>query len=347
MQITSYLDPILAASCGDAPHLAVALSGGADSMALTLLMHDWCARHHKTLTTLTVDHGLRDGSATEAVQVAGWMQSHGIAHHILTPPPLPIPNLQTRAREMRYGALSHWCRTQGVQTLLLGHHADDQAETFALQQHRGAEGPSRSGMALVSMRGPLRLVRPLLGVRKRTLTDWLVAHRQPWVEDPTNQNDAYARNRLRRTLSDADTARLWHAAQQGGAARHAAEQARNAWLAQHASALAHGIRLDYAAWRTLDDAPRTDILSQMIRAVGGKRFRPRHHETTRLDDALRREATGKATLGHCLLVWNQQSVTCQPEALESPTNQSHITGEAALKQLGNTPFWWFNYSPYF
>lgn len=342
-----YLAPIFQTTCGDARHLAIALSGGSDSMALALLMQAWCAQHQRTLVTLTVDHGLREGSASEAEQVAQWMHQRGMAHHILTPAPLPITNLQTRAREMRYGALTQWCRAHGMDTLVLAHHADDQAETVALQQHRGEDGPSRSGMALVSMRGALRLVRPLLGVRKATLLDYLRTHDQPWVEDPTNHSDAYARNRLRRTLDDATVQVLWHDAQRHGRQRHADDLARNAWLARHAHASDAHLTLHATVWRSLPALQRTDILSRAIRAMGVKRFRPRFHETARLDARIMQHTNGKATLGHCLIIWSADAITLAPEPLESEVNPPHITGHDALKQLGNMPFWWFNDAPFF
>lgn len=325
-----------------APHLAVAVSGGADSMALLLLAQAYAV----PITALTVDHGLREGSAAEAQQVAEWCRARGLAHHILTPAPLPIPNLQTRAREMRYGALGNWCRANDVGLLLVAHHFDDQAETVALQRHRGDSPPSRSGMALVSRRGGLHIARPLLGVRKATLLAYLQSQSQHWVEDPSNQSEAYARNRLRGTLSEQEITALWGEAQQQGAQRHADDVAQLDWIVAHVSAADDGLVFETAAWRALPDAARTDVLSRAIRAVGGKRFRPRHHETTRLDERLRSVPSGKATLGHCLVTWNKQIHMAREHALELPLEPPHMPLENPLKQLASEPFWWFNYSPF-
>lgn len=328
-------------SIGVAPaRVAVAVSGGADSMALALLARE----HGLTVTALTVNHGLRPEAAAEAQQVNAWMQARGIAHHTLTPAAQPIANLQARAREMRYGAMLQWCRDHGIAWLLLGHHADDQAETVALQRHRGDSPPSRAGMALVARREGVQLLRPLLGMRPYLLRNFLQAQGQAWIEDPSNNDARFARTRMRQRLSDTDIATLWHEAQQQGAQRHADDVARAAWVAAHAAPAGDGLRLAHPAWAALADAARTDLLSRAVQAVGGKAHRPRHHETLRLDAALRSAPTGTATLGHCLVRWGDGQVVLQPEhaGLDSRVRAPHITRPEPLKALANAPFWWFS-----
>jgi len=327
-------------------HIAVAVSGGADSMACALLAKDYCDARKIRLTALTVDHGLRPESATEARQVQVWMTAQHIAHITLTPAPnAHIANLQTRARTMRYDALTAWCLVHEAPLLLVAHHADDQAETIALQQHRGDSPPSRSGMALVTARDGIHLVRPLLGTRKTMLMNELRARNQPWIDDPSNRSDRFARNRLRRTLDDATTIALWHEAQRAGQQRHTDDVARTAWLHTHAQEAGTTITLPLPAWRALPDAQRTDLLSRVIQTVGGKPFRPRHHETQRLDAQLCRDDHGHATLGHCKLGWRiATGLRIAPEhSLEMAANLPHIHGSSPLKVLGNKPFWWFNY----
>ena len=121
------------------PHLAVACSGGADSMALALLLHDWARSAGGSLTALTVDHRLRPESAAEAGRVAEWMRARGIAHEVLVRPDTPLTgNLQAEARRIRYALMSEWCRRRGVLHLALAHHLEDQAETLLLRLARGS-----------------------------------------------------------------------------------------------------------------------------------------------------------------------------------------------------------------
>lgn len=332
-----------------ATHLAVAVSGGIDSMALSLLLQQWCSARQLRLTAFTVDHGLRTTSAAEAEQVGAWLGARGITHHVLKPPPLSsIRNPQAQARARRYGALVAACHTHAVSHLLLAHHGDDQAETVALQQHRGETPSSRAGMALVSWRAGVPLIRPLLGTRKTTLRHYLQEHRQPWLEDPTNATDRFARNRLRRHLTEDEIVSLWHEAQQQGARRQQLEQQRNRWLHGHARLCDATVVLDYPAWSTLEARLRTDLLSHVIRQVGGKAFRARQHETLRLDHQMMTETTGRATLGRCQVDWNSTALDIRPEhkhsqGLDAAWNAPHMTATDRWKTLVSEPFWWFNY----
>lgn len=346
--LSAYLARIFDDSFGDAAHIAVAVSGGADSMALCLLAKAWCQLHAKKLTALTVDHRLRPESTAEARQVARWMKQHGIAHHILAATPREdLRNIQTRARQMRYDAMLDWCSDAKAPTLLLAHHFDDQAETVALQKHRGTNPASRAGMALVSLRGELRMVRPLLGVRKMHLIAMLESMGIAWIEDPSNQTDQYARNRLRRILSEASILELWEDAKQAGARRYEEDCARAEWLARNATSRHSKQMIDLRAWYALEEERRTDILSHAIRIMGGKDFRPRHHETLRLDARVLKEPAGKATLGHCIIRWQDDMLVIEPERTLAPVDsRAYMTPANTPKPLGNAPFWWFNYSPY-
>jgi tRNA(Ile)-lysidine synthase len=328
---------------------AVALSGGADSLALTLLAHDWATAHGATIVALTVDHRLREGSTAEAAHVARMMQERGIAHHILTPPPMPaIRNPQAAARARRYDAMLGYCRSAGITHLLLGHHADDQAETVALQRHRGSNPASRAGMAFVTVRAGVTLVRPLLGVRKTALIAYLKQRGMAWVEDPSNVSDRYARNRVRHSMRDAEIISLWHEAQAQGEQRHANDVARNAWMSAHARVAEGCATIALDAWRALrEHETRMDYLSHAIRVIGGKPYRPRLAESERLALRMLSQPAGRATLGHCLVDWQANTVLLSPEpaharTLDARASQPHMGGGSAHNPLVGPPFWWFN-----
>ncbi|MGE5269322.1 MAG: tRNA lysidine(34) synthetase, partial [Thiohalocapsa sp.] len=97
------------------PLVAVATSGGPDSMALALLADRWARHLGGRATALTVDHGLRPESGAEAAIVAGWLTTHGIAAEILRWDGMkPATGVQEAAREARYRLLAEWCRVHGV-----------------------------------------------------------------------------------------------------------------------------------------------------------------------------------------------------------------------------------------
>lgn len=356
----SYLDSVLI-SCLETqrPLITVGVSGGSDSMALALLLHAWCKQRQGRIIALSVDHGLRPESAQECEQIAQWMDAHGIAHRILKAEGLQAgSNLQSRARDARYGALIAATKRERAESLCIAHHAEDQAETVLLQRHRGTSPTSRSGMPLVTWRDGVRLVRPLLGVRKSMLRAYLLSRDQLWIEDPSNLTDHYARNRIRRTMSDDDVRTLWHEAQTMGEERNRDDQRRNAWLASYSSLTLSGtLALFSDAWRALDTPERTDILSRAIQFQGGNRYRPRLHETVRLDRRIMESTSGKATLGHTVILWSEgEAIRITPEPshaastiarLDVGGHTPHMGGVEPSKSLVAPPFWWFNSSPYF
>ena len=185
------------------PRIAVAVSGGADSMALVILASQWVRKHQGEVTALTVDHGLRAESAAEAKQVAAWCSQHQILHHILcwNPPPLSSA-VQEQARNARYQLLADWCHEHHISYLLTAHHRDDQAETLFF---RLARGSGLDGLACMQpsmyLQQEVVLLRPLLPVGKARLVAYLLSIHQPWIEDPSNQNPLYTRSRIRTLLA--------------------------------------------------------------------------------------------------------------------------------------------------
>jgi tRNA(Ile)-lysidine synthase len=184
----------------------VAVSGGADSLALTLLAHRYAIDRGIAMTALTVDHRLRKGSTTEANDVHDLLARRGISHTILTweHDVVPTTKIQEQARVNRYALLGKWCQENAVSFLLTAHHQGDQVETFFMRLAH------RSGLkGLSSMRACTRtafgsLLRPLLSIPKVRLIATLKAVGVTWCDDPSNENLKYERIRLRRALVDLD-----------------------------------------------------------------------------------------------------------------------------------------------
>jgi tRNA(Ile)-lysidine synthase len=283
------------------PRLAVAVSGGPDSMALCLLAERWTQARGGAIVGLIVDHGLRPESASEARQVAAWLAAHRIPRHILSWRGIkPGSGIQAAARAARYELLCAWCRAAGVLHLLTAHHRDDQAETVALRQARGSGADGLAGIAPVRELSGLRLLRPLLTVPKAALIGLLETAGQPWLEDPSNRAARFARARLRRD-ADLDVPHLGRLAHRSAADRAALDRAVAAWLAQHGRILAAGFAV--LERRELAAAPiaiAQRAVQQALIAVGGKPYPPRQVRLSPLLDALREDRASRArTLGGC------------------------------------------------
>lgn len=311
-----------------APHLAVALSGGADSTALTLLTERWAKARGGKITALIVDHQLRPESTAEAARVAACISKRGIPAVILTLPHRPTEgtrNLMARAREGRYQALTEWCRTADVLHLCIAHHLDDQAETVALHQQRGATEDGPAGMAALSIRNGVRILRPLLMLTKQQLKDFLSAENMEWVEDPTNQNMKFRRNALRQSLSEAERKALLSQATETGQARAQRDTAQARAAAQALREIdLHTIILDKAAFFALPQPIAMRLMADALRAMRGNATRPRGQETARLYAALREPGFRVATLHHC--------------RIEQQGGAFRITRELRAAVHGNTPF---------
>ncbi len=197
--------------------VVVGVSGGADSMALALLLAGWGAP-----LACIVDHGLRTGSCAEAALTAERLAARGIAARVVQADLRPGPGLAGRARAARYGLLRAACREAGCADLLVAHHAVDQAETVRMRADAGSGPQGLAGMAAITYLSDIRLLRPLLGVAPGRLRATLAAAGLAWAEDPTNQDRRTLRARLRSSMSGDDVQDAFAAAASHGAARRRA-----------------------------------------------------------------------------------------------------------------------------
>jgi tRNA(Ile)-lysidine synthase len=295
------------------PHIAVAVSGGADSMALILLAARWARARGGRATALIVDHGLRPGSAAEARRVAGWLDRHDIDRRVLTwRGDKPASGVQAAARDARYALMTAWCRRHSVLHLLVGHHREDQAETFILRLDRGSGPDGLAAMPMVAETPWLRIVRPFLGLGRAELREFLAAEGQDWIEDPSNRDAAFARVRVRRALAVLDAGhdgddtlarRLAGAASRLGRARHALERATAALLARSVTIYPTGhAMVDMAAIAAAPADLSLRALSRIVTCIGGRAHGPRLERLERLHARMAEDGPRRGTtLGGCLL----------------------------------------------
>lgn len=267
--------------------LAVAVSGGPDSLALLLLAH---AARPGEVEAATVDHGLRAESASEAAMVAALCADLGVPHETLSVT-VGSGNMQAQARQARYAALGDWMQRHDLGLIATAHHADDQAETLLMRLNRGS---GVDGMAGVRATGhvpghdDLRLIRPLLGWRKAELAGLVAGAGINAVQDPSNQDAAYDRARLRRALAGVDWLDPMAMAQSAANLADAAEALE--WQAQREwddCVTPDGDGLIYTP-----QAPRAVRLKVLARAVAQLGGTARGSAIASLHDALERGEGG-------------------------------------------------------
>ena len=183
-------------------NIAIAVSGGGDSMALTVLLQEWCVANQHKLYAITVDHGLRPEAKGEAAQVKKWLTPLGVHHQTLVWEGVkPKSRIQEMARAARYGLMVEFCKKREIAYLFVAHNANDQAETVLFRLAKGSGLDGLAGMSSISSYDKnLTLVRPLLNVRHEALLATLVGRKMSWIEDPSNQNIRYARSRIRNSF---------------------------------------------------------------------------------------------------------------------------------------------------
>ena len=173
----------------------VAVSGGADSVALLHLLHALAPSWRLTLHVLHVDHGLRPDSAHDAALVRALGARLGLPVHVERVHVGP-GSVEAAARTARYAALEAWAERVGADRIALGHTLDDQAETVLM---RVLDGAGVRGLAAIPpVRG--RIIRPLVEIRREALREMLTADAIAWDEDPSNRDPKFLRNRIRHEL---------------------------------------------------------------------------------------------------------------------------------------------------
>jgi tRNA(Ile)-lysidine synthase len=292
----------------------VAVSGGGDSLALMHLLTGWAQRTRRPPpVVVTVDHALHAGSAAAARKVMSWAREAGLKSKALrrTGPP-PTSDIEAEARSARYHLMGEWVLASSLSALYVAHTADDQAETFLLRLMRGS---GLDGLAAMRAIAPyplasfaqLSVVRPLLTLARKDVRGHLAAKKITWLADPMNEDDRFARIRLRKLMPALAAAglsrdRITAAAGHLARAREALDEVTAAVLLRVVRPRDAVLHVDAAG---LTSAPREVALrgfAQLLMAVSGAPYRPRFERLERLFDRLRDgELGGGATLHGCLV----------------------------------------------
>ncbi|MBR0655277.1 tRNA lysidine(34) synthetase TilS [Plastoroseomonas arctica] len=331
---------------GARPRLAAGVSGGPHSLALAWLAQAWAAERGGSLLALIVDHGLRAGSAEEARRVRDRLSDAGIAARVIAIRVAPGAGTQSRARAARMRALLDVCAQEARPWLLLGHHAEDQAETLLSRALAGSGPAGLASMATVRAEPQALMLRPLLGVAPARLEATIAAAALTPECDPSNADARFLRVRLRGVASPAAQPALSEAAARFGERRAARDGAIALRLATCAMVSRSGfVRVDRDALGS--DAVAVAALATLLGLVAGAAFPSDveavaallHRGQGTLDGAWLRAAQGGASM-----------LTREPSGLEPPVpvrrgvvwdGRFRLVGEGAeghwLGALGDDP----------
>ena len=292
--------------------LAVAVSGGGDSVALLHILSRCFDPEHVQIFAATVDHGLRPESTDEAKDVARLAAGLGIEHSVLSWTGWDgTGNLQDQARKARYSLLCNWAKAKDIPTLLLGHTANDQAETVLMRLGRAA---GVDGLAAIPERRVVQgvtVVRPIMGLTRADLRAYLIGHGIAWVDDPSNDDLKYDRIKARRALEQLESLGitadgLSEVAQNMTRARQALDW--YCFIAAREMACIDGgnVVVDLRKFRTLPEETARRLLIGAITWISGSLYPPRRVPTLSALSALREGHT--VTLGGCHAIVRGHSI---------------------------------------
>lgn len=291
--------------------LAIAVSGGSDSLgALLAICEANCSQ--RELFCLTVDHKLRDEAAAEARTVGDICKSLGVTHHVLDwVGEKPKSGIQNAARKARYKLLADACRKIDAIGLVTGHTQDDQLETVAMRASRNTSGSGRglSGMASATLFfNQMWVLRPFLGFGKTDFQLLLSAQHQTWIDDPSNQDEAFERIRVRKqadftySLADIQRAKELRAEMSASAAKY---------LSQHCT---------YRDGLFAKLEIKLDNISVLLRAIeglidviGGRHRTLSSKQIRNLEHFVRSDDTKFMTLGRTLIKKKSDTLEFQRE----------------------------------
>ena len=232
--------------------MAVAFSGGLDS---TVLLHATVKAHGaKNVYAFHVHHGIQqeaDQWQQHCQAIAKKLGCHFDTQNVKLN---KNSNIESQARELRYQALYDMCQQRHISDLLLAHHQDDQAETVLIQLMRGAGVAGLSAMPLVkaAKQNTIHIWRPFLNLRRQDLEAYAKEHRLTWIEDPSNQDESYRRNAIRKTILPALEKH------QAGATENLARSAKH--LAQAQELLNQLADIDLGLIDTKDGLSKTNLI---------------------------------------------------------------------------------------
>ena len=311
--------------------IALAVSGGADSMALLHLVARALERPQcksssqmraNWVRVLTVDHQLRSESAAEAAFVKAQAERLGFVHTTLHwQGEKPASGLQAAARAARYALMASALTNEQAdggprRSLITAHHAGDQAETLLMRLARGSGVSGLAAMRSVSQMHGVTLLRPLLAIAKSRLVATLQAAGAGWIEDPSNTNQDFERIRIREALKHLAALGIDEGKLSSSALRLARADAALERLTCQLSAAAqvshHGgafASLDYAAFCEGETEARIRLLGRLIATHGGQEEAPRLSQLEELDHQFCGRGTipasgGAVTLGGCSVRWD-------------------------------------------
>jgi len=183
------------------PRIVVGVSGGPDSIALAFILKKWLGKNNGKLTALIIDHNIRKGSYFESLETKKFLDCHNINNQILKVSRKKVlQGKMDQARDNRFDIIINFCKKNKIFHLFLGHHFNDNIETFLLRKIAGSNFEGLNCMQHVSIYKNIQIIRPFLSFSKKEILNFNKRFNLKYVNDPSNYNVKYTRSVVRKYL---------------------------------------------------------------------------------------------------------------------------------------------------
>ena len=297
--------------------IAVAVSGGSDSLSLLILLNSWTACNNFSLTCITVDHKLRDESYEEAAFVHDFCDKIGVKHIILEwkkdKAAVAHGKIEDLARSARYTLMSIYCERESINIIAVGHTWNDQLETFEMRKNSQSAEFGLAGMSRVhSISKNVKIIRPIMIFTRDHLQKFLIHKKILWKNDPMNDDSRFKRVFYRKNIFSLDRKELINKSSEiklFGKKRRDIEKHAVCFLRENIipETIKFGYMVfDSAKFLNEEDEIQAEILKRAIWNIGGKKYAPKIDKVT-LKNII--ELRKIKTLGRCLLKVTKKQIS--------------------------------------
>ena len=290
-------------------NFALAVSGGSDSLCMAYFSKIYASEFKNKIHILIVNHNLRKESQKEAAKVKKILKKKGIRSKILEwKGEVPYKNIQKNARNIRYSLIADYCFNKNIKYLLIAHHMDDQIENFFIRLTRGSGLTGLASMAeSVNYSNKLKIIRPLLTLKKRDLKYVTVNYFNTYIKDPSNKDEKFLRVRIRKYRKNMekeglDTTKIIRTVNNLLSANKAINFYKNKALNNYASFMSkHKCLLNMKIFSEEAEEIIFKSFSDILSLVSGTYYPPRSNKIINLIGRIKKNKFNKCTLGGCVI----------------------------------------------
>ncbi len=286
----------------------IGVSGGPDSMALAALSKIYSLESNVKMYYTLVDHSIRKNSAKEAKQVKKLLKKHNINLRIFKNKKLIKKNVQAEARLVRYEIFSKICNKNNISYILTAHNLEDQVETFFIRLSRGSGLTGLSSMKqLTKLSRKIRLLRPLLEVKKQDLVKISKIVFGRYLKDPSNSNTKFLRTRIRNLKKPLQKSgisydQIFKSINNLASSKNILEKYYTQVSKENIKKSKNLVILNLKKFKTFNEEVKIRLINISIKHLNRNYYNIRAKKVINLIKNLKKKSYTKSTLGGCILV---------------------------------------------